>query len=299
MVPYRQDILPDYKLTVENFYRDLMMCIIRNSSTPLLFPHISGRKGLAPSWIPDLGDPDLPELDFYSSHCSGFSKHEIVYLEDKESLRIPGVHVGVVSEIGVTIPKTAKIPQALELCRLWEPKNLLDEKYVDGTPLWHAFMSTLVCGMTVEDSSTAHSRETLDLEALLDGYLRCVKLGMTNQYTDKICRWLACSLPGRSCFTMTDGRFGLCLPSLQVGDYVCVGLGCKRALTLHPLAGKHNSLQLRGECYLHGFNQSEALLGSLVRIPSTRNPWTARWRWSFDGGYTYDIVVYTDGFIKT
>jgi hypothetical protein len=62
---------------------------------------------------------------------------------------------------------------------------------------------------------------------------------------------------------------GLCPIFAEVGDYICVALGCNSSLILHPLPGS-TEFRLRGDCYTHGLMRGEALLG---RLPE---PWKLR-----------------------
>ena len=124
--PYQREIRPDYNLQAEEVYKDLMVCHIRNSEMITLFLLVSGRKTFQPSWIPDLGNRDLPRYPFpIVFSASGNSRHEMVYSEAKGSLCVRGMHAGTIRRVGESVPITASISEILDIYRLWEPPDLL------------------------------------------------------------------------------------------------------------------------------------------------------------------------------
>jgi hypothetical protein len=97
----------------------------------------------------------------------------------------------------------------------------------------------------------------------------CVRGGQFNDLSDgeKLCvDNIIRYLPGHALFTTDDGYIGLCQPDERSGDYICVVLGCKRPLLLHPLSGDGAYYQLFSECYIHGLMFGEGILGP---IPSS------------------------------
>jgi hypothetical protein len=186
-LPYQQGILPDYSLRVEDVYRDLMVCYIRNSTNISLFAFISRREGLVQSWIPDLENRDLPLVMGYPCQVSGNSPHEIMYLEGNESLRFLGVHVGIIREVSTAISTPASASEILALCHLWEPSNLLNAKYIDGSPLFHAFLGTLLYGQTRDNVAVHYARRHFNMEDLLDPYLQCMKNDLVDESAQEFC----------------------------------------------------------------------------------------------------------------
>ena len=289
--PYQQEIRPDYSLQVEDVYRDLMVCHIRNSEIIILFQLISGYGKFPISWIPDLGNPDLPRYTFLSClNASGNSRNEIIYSEANSSLCVRGMRIGIISRVGESVPNTASIVDILGICHRWEPPDLLDAKYIGGGSLFDAFLNTILCGFTRE---IIVDMGWPSLENFRKAYLSYLTERPIDGSTNILHGWLEMFLPGRTFLSTTDGHIGLCLPSAQAGDYIVIALGCKRALVLRPIPESSDQFQLKGECFICGFMQNEAFLGSLLELGCITNPW--RTVYAIDD----DLAIYTNGIIDT
>ena len=163
-----------------------MVCHIRNSTNISLFAFISRREGLVQSWIPDLENRDLPLVMGYPCQVSGNSPHEIMYLEGNESLRFLGVHSGIIREVSTAISTPASASEILALCHLWEPSNLLNAKYIDGSPLFHAFWSHFFTARR-DNVAVHYARKYFNLEDLLDLYLQCMKNNIVDESAQEFC----------------------------------------------------------------------------------------------------------------
>ena len=268
---YQRGIRPDYSLSVEDVYKDLMVCHIQNSENIELFQYISVVETFPTSWVLELGNTDLPRFPFPAIFgASGNSRHEIVYSEANEDLCVRGVHVGIISRVGESVPNAASIAKILDICRRWEPPDLHDTKYVDGRSLFDAFLKTILCGAVDEN---VKGGELPNLESLRQAYLLCLRERLVDESTNQLCWLLEAFTPGRAFFSTTDGRIGLCLPSAQAGDYIIAALGHKNALALRPIAESSGRFRLKGECFVHGVMQNDAFLGQLSELGCTQYPW--------------------------
>ena len=68
---------------------------------------------------------------------------------------------------------------------------------------------------------------------------------------------------GRSLFRMKEGYIGLAPEVAQVGDQVCVILGCDAPLILRPTLNKE--WQVVGRCYVDGVEDGRVFLGDLPK----------------------------------
>jgi hypothetical protein len=260
---YTAMIRPDYSLKVIDVYKDFFLAHIGVDTKVELFWKIPLRDPSEPSWIPDLADT-LRRHNFVNS--SGQSRHEITYLEDSEHLSIAAVHAATINYIGVPISPDAKISEIIAACTSWELPNLTSGTYRDGNPMWNAFLTTIVGGLTREFSPL---NLTMSVEELRVAYLACVRAEQPEESNSQILWWLQNILQGRAFFTTSEGYMGLCPVFAEVGDYICVALGCNSPLILHPLPGL-KEFRMRGECYTHGLMRGEALLGPFPE------PWKCR-----------------------
>jgi hypothetical protein len=254
---YAATIQPDYTLKVIDVYKAFFLTHIRVDTTVELFGKILLRNPLEPSWVPDLAD----KLHLHASlnYASGQSKHEITYLEDSERLIIPAVHAATINYIGAPIFPDTTIPEIIAVCRSWEPPNLTNGTYRDGESMWNAFLTTITDGQTREFSQFPW---LMSLDELRKAYLACVRAEQPQDDYSQIFWWLQNIIQGRIFFTTSEGHMGLCRVFAEVGDYICVALGCHSPVVLHPLPGS-KEFRIRGNCFIHGLMRGEALLGSL------------------------------------
>jgi hypothetical protein len=260
---YTATIRPDYTLKVIDVYKDVFLAHIRVDTEVTLFGKTPLRDPSEPSWIPNLADKLIPYNFVYAS---GQSRHEIIYLKDSDRLSIAAVHAATINYIGTPVSPDGKISDIVAACRSWEPPNLTNGTYRDGKSMWNAFLTTIVGGLTRGFSSL---RLTMSVEELRVAYLDCVRAEQPEMPNSQIFWWLQKILLGRTFFMTSEGYMGLCPIFAEVGDYICVALGCNSSLILHPLPGS-TEFRLRGDCYTHGLMRGEALLG---RLPE---PWKLR-----------------------
>jgi len=273
-----------------------MVCHIRNSAVISLSSLISGRESIS-SWIPDLETRALPSEEFSLLYASGNSKHEILYSEVERSLRVRGIHACTISKVSEAMPNTATAAEMLAIFRRWEPPDLFSAKYIDGSSLFDAFLGTLVGDLTAEKLAFESTMKFLDLEEFRSRYLFCVREKLAQEeFTEFLFRWFGLAR-GRALFSTTEGHIGLCLPPVQAGDRVVVALRCCSPLVLRTTAENNGHFQLKGECYIQGLVQSEALLGSLPEVKSGSRPWRVAWQDIRTAGVRRPI--FSDGDIYT
>jgi hypothetical protein len=99
---------------------------------------------------------------------------------------------------------------------------------------------------------------------------------------------------GRAIFSTTDGLIGLCPSWGKIGDQIFVTPGVETAILLSRIEGQPIHYRLKGECYVHGLMNSEALLGALPAV-AEGDLWSYRWE-GFAGSYQ---MIFKNGELTT
>ncbi|KAI0871948.1 HET-domain-containing protein [Hypoxylon argillaceum] len=151
----------------------------------------------------------------------------------------------------------------------------IEEKYTTSIGIVEALARTLVC-----DGLEDNAKPSSNTGARLDGATQTVKQMILNvEYSEE---QFQLASPGREFLIQarelisnkqfvkcTNGYIGIAPPSAQVGDEVCVLLGCDAPMLLRPLGS--GGFLVVGECFVEGLSMGEALLGPLPRNTRVAN----------------------------
>jgi hypothetical protein len=143
------------------------------------------------------------------------------------------------------------------------PNDGLDGPYrfAEGT-IFEAYCWSLLAGNGTHPGEEANVHNAEKLKSELETYLRdpC----RTDPYYLHIFKTItpiilsACE--NRTLLTSSHGHIGIGPPAAKTGDEIIVLLGCRQPLVVRKVAGGY---QLIGECYIHGLQHGEAILGAL------------------------------------
>ncbi|KAF8860397.1 HET-domain-containing protein [Acephala macrosclerotiorum] len=266
-------IVPDYSKATEAVYKDLVLknmkktrqlrlltfCEIRHSPSDLRLP----------SWVPDLSIPRKPSQLWYGD-ASGNSQGEATYIKSDKGLQVRGIRTATIMTTTTPISHTARLPEILAICHVWEPPDLYTARYTGGGSLLDAFVRTLICGM-VKGPLPPDSGDCLNMDDCRKAFIACVSKGEQQQNTAIYTFFLQIFLPGRAFFVTDEGYIGLGPASARPGDRVMVILGCPVPILLRPVPGRREYYQVVGECFVDGLMAGEGLLGPLPP------DWTRKW----------------------
>ncbi len=284
-VEYRAQIAPDYSKPVQEVYKDFFLCELKLQDVVRMQGIGEEHEGDSPSWIPNLS-PKLSRLE--TSRASGASKHEIIYEKADESLRLPAKEIGTIAEIWFTTPDAKFTPEILRVFRAYALRSTAEISYPQGGNSLDAYIYSLSGGRCEEGSKEKRHPSVTEIRELIQ----------EGDFSDKEClRRIEMSLTriqGRAIFSTRDGLIGMCPNTGKVGDKLYVTLGVRRPILLSSVEGMPNNFRFRGECYVHGFKNSEALLGPLPVLPSG-GVWSYQFKY-IQGDFD---VVFTNGEVIT
>jgi hypothetical protein len=254
---YRVEIVPDYTKSLQEVNKEFFRCMIKLQPTVRMTGSLEGHECGQPSWVPELSKT---LLSFGLHSASGRSKHEILYERADESLRLPAKAIGTVAAIWFKIPlKSSTVPSELEMFRAHAHSNLLDSVYPLGGDMFDAYVCSLANGRYLENHEYPSRLPLQELRDIIQG-------GDYSTDTLNKSRSAFLHTRGRAIFSTTDGLIGLCPFWGKIWDQIFVTPGVKTAILLSSIEGRPNHYQLKGECYVHGLMNSEALLGALPAV---------------------------------
>lgn len=273
-------MIPDYTLPVETIYKDLAAQFISRYQSLDILRSAGSRKrqgamaGL-PTWVPDwstdredssisgfhsAGGYLLPQTKHIGSHSlevTGVvvSYIAILYHDDKDAVSPEQVRRQIRDQMP-TCQRSLDVHGGREglveaYCRVrccdyfddrvFPTRNL--PTFREATRLYHEFLD----GKHDDAVYISHA-----MKALVD---------------------ISCYYRRSICVT-EQGRLGHVPQWSQVGDVLCVLLGCHSAMVLRPAAGQSGCHELVGEAYLDGVMHGEALLGDFPDgyVPIWRTP---------------------------
>jgi hypothetical protein len=208
-------------------------------------------------------------------------------MKEDNSLRMPAVAVGKIAKIWFSAPAGAGYRRILDTCLSQIPAELRDAPYSKGGSMLDAYICSMAGGAYQE---LVRKHGFLPLQELSKIFLR-------GEYSEEALARTSVTfrhLPRSSIFSTTDGLIGICPSTGNVGDQIYVTLGVGRGILLSEVQGQSNRYRIKGECYVHGLMNAEALLGDLDAVES-EGAWSYNIE-KFQG--TYD-VVYTNNGITT
>ena len=271
------ELYADYSKPTEAVYQDVVLHYTLKLKSLDILTHcelrneIDARARTMPTWVPDWSVPRSCAMIPVASSCEG-SVPRVRYLGDG-ILAATGiciaqiVHVEILPQIfeirtGVNNRWIRKMEDALRALLL--PKvNALSLSQRD------VMINSICRTLCTNIFSECYSPPNLDylsfestrsymshiLETTYEAPLR---------YSDDIVNWYGMvntMLVGRLLFTTNDGYIGLAPKATKPDDQVCILLGCQTPLVLRPNGAW--GYEVVGECYIDGFMDGAAYLGSL------------------------------------
>ena len=249
---------PDYSKSTEEVFRTFVMNCISTSGRLDCLTACEMRELKAvkiPSWVPDWTIPKECSPLKNSRACWG--SQEEANFDDMGILRVTACCVGTVDSVhdimDQEISSTAR--------RLWRAlEQKLDIDVADDSKI-RALCRTLCCNIFSESFLPPLQRcpRLQESQVLMFNFLKYVT-GPRYSYQNytKSVKFMT---KGRAFFTTKEGKIGLAPRRTEIGDRLCIVLGCQSPLVLR--AKEFGIYTMVGECYLDGVMDGAGLLGML------------------------------------
>ncbi|KAI0105054.1 heterokaryon incompatibility protein-domain-containing protein [Nemania sp. FL0031] len=224
-----------------------------------------------PTWVPDwsTGNPYLQTLNHASKYASACLMGPISTIEANR-LRVIAFPLGKIGNLHLhPLPPYCKLESVQFMVRELAMALDLGRDYRSGGSSLEAYASTLVMG-DMGESYVNHLRpwsrnEVIATVSKIVSQSGNETLPVKLSPIEYEClAFMSECLFNRVFLTTKTGYMGLAPQSTVAGDEVCVILGCKTPMVLRPTADGHCH-QVVGPCYVEGFDNGEAILGSLPK----------------------------------
>ncbi|KAI1500260.1 HET-domain-containing protein [Biscogniauxia marginata] len=258
-------IIPDYTLSTADVYRDLVVRFIAhyNSLDILSFAGLERSVTGLPSWVPDWSIERLDTTLKGYFNAGGYLQPQVTSIEN-QTLKVTGVSVSRISTLS---------PAPKELKTLESQMNAIQQ----GLPSSHkcldayggsAALAEAYCRVLCRDVFSEKmfpSKGWLSFREALTALWAILNddQGYGTYISDATRRFLEVVTLSKTICTSEQGHIGLVPPSAEVGDVICVLMGCPNAIVLRPVVGQAAYYELVGDAYLDKVMNSEALLGPL------------------------------------
>ncbi|KAI1840860.1 hypothetical protein JX266_012942 [Neoarthrinium moseri] len=255
---FRQMIVPEYSSPVATVYQDLVQSHISYTNRLELLRHCEPHDfATVPSWVPDWCGQTLIVFTLRWQFSAAYSR-SYTSLEQPNVLRALGVKCAKVSAISPVFKRYD--PKGLALLGEWIDQYGRDEDLSEN-------FARTICRNHLSPRTEARHWPTVD------EFIHQIKEDGPNLASGKHVR----SSFGHTCFEVLhnrmlivteDGELGLASYDTEVGDTICVLLGCDSPMVLREsTAGKY---RVSGECLLQSLTDGFSLLGPLPK------PWRVK-----------------------
>lgn len=259
-------IEPDYTKRLGLVYQDLTLNYIKYSRNLhiLLSSGLNDKRSEMPTWVTDWTVVNTP-TPFFKARASGDCKSRCQYRG-----------VGILNVTGTLSATVKHVDRVEESKYMWDliadiqriaPHGTLQDSYTGGGSLLTAYCNTICANhfsetMLPPAKLTPHYQESLDiLSAILQpGERRAPDYSPDTQVEIFLGR-VRDYCKNRSFIKTSEGYIGLAPKNAQLGDLICVLLGCDTPMLLRPTS--YSRYQVVGSCFIHGLMNGEAFLGPL------------------------------------
>ncbi|KAI1077756.1 HET-domain-containing protein [Whalleya microplaca] len=260
---------PDYTKSYTELYTQVTLQWFSKYGRLNLLRHCElNESALCPSWVPDWSKPGATlgtrtRVKYASSQLEAWYE-----LRQPGTLRVMGVSSTVVKKCQLNPQLTSSGYQEIfRVIRAILLKQDLEGQYVTNISLVEAYVRTLLFDGLV-DSFDPPNNDYPDLNAanlvvkqMISGYEYNQNDFIFGSARASFLKTASHALSDNQFFWGTGGYIGIAPKSAQVGDEICVLLGCELPVLLRPL-GK-GQYRLVGACFVLGLSYGEAFLGLL------------------------------------
>ena len=281
-------VIPDYTASIQRVYTDFAKTYIKEEGNlEIICTHHRGYNSInLPSWVPDWSicrravqnwtvNSQVQSI-FSAGYRPGSRSGQrlpsagLISFEDTQSLLISGILIGKVSEAARSLdPSWFDTSDWVVGLRSWKPKDVETSTYLNGESKFSAFCCTIITDST---GFLRFSGNFGMLSSLEDEVLKALS-GAATSNLSRLSALLRRSTYSSRFARLSDGHFALIPNASEIGDDVCIVLGCSTPMILrknssYPLAGglpKNSSsgvsvsgtYQMIGPCYVHGVMDGE------------------------------------------
>ena len=259
------NIEPDYTKRTSHVYQDVTLRYInqRRSLRILLSSGLNERSSEMPTWVPDWTVVDTP-VPIVNAFASGHIEQQVQH-RGGGILSVTGRNVTTVEHVD-RIQFRDQRSCIAEIQRL-APQDVLHGSYIGNGSLLTAYCITLCDNLFSENYSPRTTffpqfQQSLDfLSGILQPGINQVPNPSRGTQAESYIEYVWSVCRKRSFVKTREGYIGLAPQNAQVGDQVCVLLGCEMPMLLRSTSKSQH--QVIGPCYVHGLMDGEGLLGPL------------------------------------
>ncbi|KAI7782308.1 ankyrin and het domain protein [Diaporthe eres] len=294
----REGIEPDYTKPFGDVYRDVVLhCLHISLDFSILGACEFSKQINMPSWVLDWSQKS--SIGILAEGLDQLASSQITSsyaLLENDVLRVAGVSVGTIQHLEETSFQHPWLLKSSykELRRLILDMIYPNKEVVDDDTLVERVARTFTFGKS-SDTTLPHNEWAPSIE----GAKQMVRTMLSDpdlpsnlsQDEVKFLSVAGACLIRVQIFRTADDQFGAAPPQAQLGDHICVLLGCSCPIILRETPS--GAYLVVGPCYMHTVNQGEALLGPLpghVRrlLVSEDGPAVYRWKDSRSGALFRD-----------
>ena len=253
--PAVASIMPDLHKSVCEVYAQVFQACVRDCGSLILMTEagVSRSSAWRPTWSPNW-DQDADECLAATGYADAGAAC------NKEC--IDGLMMHAEGRIADTVARVEQADAGELDVRVFLEQVLADvdlqAPYFGGGDMLTAY-AWVVTGGNIDEGSDSSRSEHLPLEDVRS-ILRTIKSRHhIDEYSSNL-DGIHNQLENRCVITTNTGLVGVAPKSARPGDAVAIILGCPQPMLLMPCDGK---MKVLGDCYVHGLNWGEALLGPL------------------------------------
>ncbi|KAK9420299.1 putative HET-domain-containing protein [Seiridium unicorne] len=264
------DIRPDYIHPKAQVYKNVVLQHMRYfGGCDIIRECQYDDKVHEPSWVPDWSRKS-DVLDLIRSTLASSQIFATSRIIGDQILQVAGVEVAKLERTSAQLPGALMNwdnPEVLinTLRDIINNDMNLQDQYRCGGTLGEAWAAALIAnGYDTIESPKNLGRPTRQQGELFIANLASKQFSVDHKLIDDLyVRTVIEYTSSRRVFCGTGGLVGICPGVAELGDWVCILIGCRSPMILRPAIGKGLTFKVIGECYVHGYSYGEALLGPL------------------------------------
>ena len=252
---------PDYSKTTRDVFKSVVLAYISEKDLTVLGQcEMRGNsEPCVPTWVPDWTTPKECDKMNFARACSETKPQAGC---DKENvLVVSGCLINTLDVIKRIPPPSSRYSteQMRKIVRSIVGGKAGNKACAASDSMVDSACRTLCCNRFAESYLPFAPQYPNTQES--KNYVRDLIDDQESVEYDKYNDEVYVSVKGRASFQTEKGHIGIGPQSIRAGDQACMVLGCHALLILRP--NDAQSYKVVGECYIDGFMEGEALLGSL------------------------------------
>ena len=273
------DLVPDYSLSVEDVFINVMKQVIAHSSGDLQCLTGSGfnsQQLKIPSWVRDLSSEleqsvafqEIKWSEAYPLYNASANSTSVTDSHSRKELRLHGFRIDTVGKVGSAMQRRS-YKHAGRVLKNWHRVagiKVSAPVSFSQNPVQQAFWRTIVgdCYLDcIHNWQRLTAQDLYSYERWVRGIICAWTYKSKPRLNDVFVRAILAATFARAMFITVGGHIGLCDPRTRAGDEVWIVNGGRVPFIFRPLErsvhGNTPCYMFIGESYLNGFMDGEAV----------------------------------------